>query len=97
MSSPSIADLRHRSWSLANTSIDILNLLNDVIYENSPNKPVKINNKPEDMTNISLQYIQDGMEIFSSHLFEIKSKRDYLISIQNKHQECKTALSQLMD
>ena len=97
MSSPTIADLRHRAWGLANTSIDVLNGLNDVIYEDSPNKPMRINNKPEDMTNISFQYIQDGMDIFNSRLFEIRQKRDYLISIQKKHQECLKALSQLME
>ena len=64
MNKISIENLRHRAWILANLSIDTLNKLNDIIYENSESKPVKIENNPEDLTNISLQYIQNGIEIF---------------------------------
>lgn len=92
-----IADLRHRAWGLANTSISIINSLNDIIYEDSSNRPARINNKPEDVNNISFQYIQDGIDIYNSHLFEIGQKRDYLIFIQTKHQECLKSLTQITE
>ncbi|MES2613877.1 MAG: hypothetical protein V4591_00515 [Bdellovibrionota bacterium] len=97
MMAPTIVDLRHRAWSLANKSIDALNSLNEVIFESSPNKPAKIENKPEDLSNISLQYIQDGIDIFNRQLSEINQKKDYLVSIQNKNKECLDALTQIME
>lgn len=96
MSTPTISNLRYRAWILANTAINTVNSLNDIIYEGASNKPAKIDNKPEDTTNINLQYIQDGIDVCNSYTTEITSKKNYLVSIQNKNNECMAALSQLI-
>lgn len=92
-----IADLRKRAWSLTNKSIDALNDLNACIYEHTLNIPVKIENITEDINNISLEYIQDGLDFYNNYIPEINNKMTYLISIQNKHQECVLALKQIME
>jgi hypothetical protein len=92
-----IADLRHRAWNLANRSIDTLNNLNEVIFDGSSNKPEKIENRAEDLSNINLQYIQDGIDIFNRQLAEINQKKDYLVSIQDKNKECLDALTQILE
>jgi hypothetical protein len=97
MSTITIPNLRKRAYILANNSIDAINSLNDVIYEGSPNKPGKLENKPEDLNNISLKYIQDGIDIYNIHIEEIKQKKDYLVSLQNKSQECMDVLKQIME
>ena len=52
-----IPDLRKRAWSLANSSINLINSLNEIIYEGSEKKPPTVDIKPEDTSSISLQYI----------------------------------------
>ena len=96
MTTPTISNLRYRAWQLANKAIDTINNLNDVIFENSPNKPPRVGNKQEDTNNINLQYIQDGVDLFNSYLYEINHKRNYLISLHEKNNECKNALTQLI-
>ncbi len=93
MVSPTIADLRHRAWILANKAIDTVNNINEVIYEGLTNKPARIENKPEDTTNIKLQYIQDGIDVYNSYLSEIGIKNDYFLMLQNKNKECMDDLS----
>jgi hypothetical protein len=96
MTTTSISNLRYRAWQLANKAIDTINNLNDIIYEGSPNKPPKIPNKTEDTSNINLQYIQDGIDLFKSYLYEINHKKNYLNSLHGKNNECKNALTQLI-
>ena len=88
--------LRYRAWILANKAIDTVNGLNDVIYEGASNKPARIDNKPEDQTNINLQYIQDGINVCNNYATDITAKKNYLISIRDKNSECMAALSQLI-
>jgi hypothetical protein len=95
MSSPTIVDLRHRASSLANRSIDALNSLNEVIYDGLSNKPEKINNILEDTSNISLQYIQYGIDVFNSYIQEINNKNEYLSLLTNKNKECMDAIAEL--
>ena len=91
-----IPDLRKRAWSIANSSINLLNNLNDIIFEDSSKKPAKIEFKPEDTSVISLQYIQDGIDIYNVNKNEISQKTSYLQSLIDKNQECKSALTQLV-
>lgn len=91
----SIPELRRRAWMSANKSIDTLNSLNEIIFDGSPNKPLKIENKPENKNKISLKYIQEGIDVFNCYLNEIRQKKDYLVAIKKKHQECVSALSKI--
>ena len=91
-----IPDLRKRAWSIANSSINLLNNLNAIIFEDSANKPSTIDIKPEDTSIISLQYIQDGIDIYNVYNNEISQKTTYLQSLIDKNQECKSALTQLV-
>ena len=91
-----IPDLRRRSWFQANRSIDALNDLNAIIFEGSANLPPKIEKIPEDMDNISLDYVQKAIDIFNTYSDEIKKKTEYLVSLQSKSNECMNALTQLI-
>ena len=92
----SATDLRRRSWLMANNAINLINSLNEVIFEESANKPPKIENRPEDATNVSLQYIQDGIDLYNTYKDDISKKTAYLQSLIDKNQECMTALTQLV-
>lgn len=93
MSSPTIADLRKRAYILANNSINDLNFLNSVIYPY--NTPTPIPNIEEDTTNISLDYIQKGINIANQYTPELTDKYNFMIQIFNKHNECLNASSYL--
>ena len=86
MSSPTITDLRKRAYILANNSINDLNFLNSLIYMD--NSPTPIPNIEEDTTNISLNYIQKGIDIANQYAQEITDKYNFMIQISNKHKEC---------
>ena len=91
-----IPDLRKRVWTVVNQCIDSVNNLNSVIYEDSINMPDQIEKKPEDSSNISLQYIQDGIDLYNSYKNEIEKKVTYLQSILDKNKECMVAVNQLV-
>ncbi len=93
-----ISELRKRVWHLANKSIDALNNLNEIIFKGASAsvKPQKIDNESEDLKNINLQYIEDGINTFHKYISEVNLKSDYLSYLQNKHQECLDALKVIL-
>lgn len=88
-----IPDLRRRAYILANNSINDLNSLNGLIF--TENTPTPIQNVEEDTSNISLDYIQKGIDIANQYLPDIYVKFSFVNQISLKHQECLDAFNSL--
>lgn len=86
-----IPDLRRRAYILANKSINNLNSLNNLIF--TDNAPTPIENIEEDISNISLDYIQKGIDVVNQYLPDISVKFSFVNKISLKHQECLDAFN----
>ncbi len=88
LSFKSISELKNRVYLRANELILTINSLKDIIYENSSNKPKYTDEIVVNKKDISLLYIQKGIDYCNLLNTEIKEKIDYLLMIKNKNEEC---------
>lgn len=86
-----IPDLRRRAYILANKSINNLNSLNNLIF--TDNAPTPIENIEEDISNISLDYIQKGIDVVNQYLPDISVKFSFVNKVSLKHKECLDAFN----
>ncbi len=92
-----IPDLRIRIISILNDSINILNRLNDIIFEDIEGKPNFIPVIEEELNNISLEYLINKINLCRSFMNEIKEKKSYIYTIRTKNNECHSKLKEVLN
>ena len=93
MSDPTIPDLRHRSWAAAINAVDALNSLNAIIFEGEPYTPIHV--PIEELDNLKIEYIQQGIDTYNQYTSEIQQKTTYLNMLKAKNDECVNAVNAL--